>query len=188
MSTLGQMASETKASRRSSETSKGRFAKCDADWLQLPLAGRELRVLLALSLHADWRPNGLGRCYPKRDTLALTTNLQVSHVSEGVRALAEAGLITVVRLGRKNIYYVREIGSTAPMPPSDAEPFFLYVRRFGIRLELSPDRKFQYAPGSRKFDEFPRIVRAIFSDYANGLTPSKFGAVLAMLAPDRDAQ
>ena len=182
------MTSESKAGNRARSTGpQARFAKCDAAWLQLPLAGRDLRVLLALSLHADWRPEGLGRCYPKRDTLALTTNLQVSHVSEGIRALAEDGIITVVRLGRKNVYYVREIGSTDRMPPSDAEPFFAHLRHLGIRIVTSPDAKFIYAPGSRKFEEFPKLLRAIFSDYVNGLTPTKFETALGLLAPDRSA-
>ncbi len=165
-------------------TSQGRFAKCDADWLRLSLGGRELRVLLALSLHADWRPNGLGRCYPKRDTLALTTNLQVSHVSEAVKSLADEGLITVVRLGRKNLYYVRQIGSTERMPPSDPEPFFAYLRQLGIRLAITPAGHLQYVTGSRNFNELSPIVRAIFDDYIKGLIPRKRSAVLELVAPE----
>jgi len=156
-----------------------RFAKCDAEWLKLSLAGRELRVLLALSLHADWRPNGWGRCYPKRETLALATNMQVSNVSEAVRELAKQGLITVVRLGRKNIYYVRAMGSTAKMPPSDPEPFFAYLRERGVRLQPTTDGKFIYGAESFKIEG---IDRAIFSDYMNGLIPSKANAMLAAVA------
>jgi len=164
-------------------SSRGRFAKCDEEWLRLPLGGRELRVLLALSLHADWRAAGHGRCYPKRDTLALSTNLQVSHVSEAVGTLAAAGLITVVRLGRKNVYYVRAIGSNDTMPPSNAEPFFSYLRYLGIRLMIH-DGKLQYAPGSRTFEDLPPLLRAIFNDYVRGLIPRKRNAVVEMLAPD----
>jgi len=112
--------------------------------------------------------------------------LQVSHVSEAVRTLAEAGLITVVRLGRKNIYYVRDMGATFAMPPSDVEPFFRYLRQLGIRIVAAPDG-LHYAPGSRKLDEFP-LAHAIFNDYANGLIPRKFGAAIELLTPEAASQ
>lgn len=165
-----------------------RFAKCDAEWLKLSLGGRQLRVLLALSLHADWRPRGLGRCYPKRDTLALTTNMQISHVSEAVRELSEQGLITVVRLGRKNIYYVRPMGATVPMPPSDPEPFFRHLREKGIRLQVAADGNLHYTADGRKFEDLDPLLRAIFSDYVNGLIPSKSAAMVGLLAPNGDHQ
>ncbi len=152
-----------------------RFAKCDPSWLTLDLNGRDLRVLLALSLHADWRAKGFGRCFPRRDTLALTTRLQVSHVSEAVRELSVTHrLITVVRLGRKNVYYVRPIGDTTPMPPSDAAPFFDYLGRLGIRLlPVEGQRKFGYAEQSKRFEDYSGVLLSIFSDYANGLTVQK---------------
>lgn len=175
MPTLGELAQSP---------TRGRFAKCDATWLALNLGGRELRVLLALSLHADWRPTGLGRCYPKRDTIALTTGLQVSHVSEAIGALAKLGLITVVRLGRKNVYYVRPVGSVDPMPPSDAEPFFRYLRGRGVRLTLTAGNQLAYGPESAKFEQLPPLLRAIFNDYANGLVTRKFMDALALLAPE----
>jgi hypothetical protein len=102
--------------------------------------------------------------------------MQVSNVSEAVRELAKQGLITVVRLGRKNIYYVRAMGSATKMPPSDPEPFFEYLRELGVRLQLSADGKFIYGAESFKIEG---IERAIFSDYMNGLTPSKASAMLA---------
>jgi len=151
----------------------------------MSLGAREFRVLLALSLHADWRPAGFGRCYPKRDTIALATNLQVSHVSEAVSALSEVGLITVVRLGRKNVYYVRQIGSSEPMPPSDAEPFFTYLRGLGIRLIVAPDGQLHYATGSHRFENLPGLARAIFNDYASGLIPRKFNAAISLLSPEQ---
>ncbi len=151
-----------------------RFARCDPSWLQLGLSGRELRVLLALSLHADWS-KGFGRCFARRDALASETRLQVSHVSEAVRELAyKHRLITVVRIGRKNVYYIREIGATSPMPPSDPEPFFEYLGRLGIRLRFTLfPLGFHYHAGSRTFDEFPGILAQIFSDYMSGATASK---------------
>lgn len=161
--------------------SRPRFAKCDPEWLTLELKGRDLRVLLALSLHADWSPKGFGRCFPRRDTLALTTRLQVSHVSEAVRELSQVHrLITVVRLGRKNVYYVRPIGETAPMPPSDPGPFFEYLGRLGIRLLPleAGSRKVGYAEQSRRLDELPGLLLAIFSDYVHGLTTPKLEEAL----------
>lgn len=159
-----------------------RFAKCDPAWLTLELSGRELRVLLALSLHANWTTKGFGRCFPRRDTLALTTRMQVSHVSEAVRSLSVVHrLITVVRLGRKNVYYVRPMGDTSPMPPSDPDPFFEYLSRLGIRLMLADgQRKVAYAAGSRSFDDFPGILLMIFADYVNGLTTPKLEGALRL--------
>ncbi len=160
-----------------------RFAKCDPAWLTLDLSGRELRVLLALSLHADWTAQGHGRCFPKRDTLALVTKLQISHVSESIRTLStKHRLITVVRLGRKNIYYVRAIGETAPMPPSDPEPFFRWLGEQGIRLTLTDDGRPAYLPGSRRFDDVASslLLQSILSDYVRGLVPEKLrGALMA---------
>ncbi len=132
-------------------------------------------MLIALSFHADWSPKGFGRCFPRRDTLALETKLQVSHVSEAVSELAYThGLITVVRLGRKNVYYVREIGATSTMPPSDPDSFFKYLGQLGIYIKLTAfPVGVQYKPESRKFEDFPHVLRRIFSDYVNGLTPGK---------------
>lgn len=161
---------------------RGRFAKCDEEWLKMDLSSRELRVLLALSLHADWRAGGHGRCFPKRDTLAISTGLQISHVSEAVGTLAKLRLITVVRLGRKNIYYVRGIGSTLPMPPSDPNPFFAWLGEQGLKLGLIevPERPgastLARDPGSQRqpneLEEWP-LLAAILGDYANGLRPEK---------------
>jgi hypothetical protein len=153
---------------------KKRFAKCDASWLQMDLTGRALRVLLALSLHADWRPSGLGRCFPKRDTLALTTRLQISHISEAVKELSNAKLITVVRLGRKNIYYVRPVGDVSPMPPSNAVPFFRHLAELGYYVMFADEsfKSMQYAPDSRNLAEEP-LLMSILSDYGRGLTKEK---------------
>jgi hypothetical protein len=155
---------------------KKRFAKCDPTWLQMDLTGRELRVLIALSLHADWRPNGLGRCFPKRDTLALTTRLQISHISEAVKTLSDDDhrLITVVRLGRKNIYYVRPVGETAPMPPSNAERFFKYLAEHGYFLGFANQnlKELGYLNGSKNLGNDPLLL-SMLSDYANGLTRDK---------------
>ncbi len=154
-----------------SERRRPRFALCDPAWLTVELTARELRVLLALSLYADWTQTGHGRCYPKRDTLALTTDLEVSHVSESVRTLAETHrLITVVRFGRKNVYYVRAIGETKPMPPSNPPPFFEHLAHSGVRLNLV-NGQVVYDPGTRlKLDHLPPIYKAIVSDYVRGLT------------------
>lgn len=161
------------------EKKRARFAKCDEAWLSMDLTARELRVLLALSLHANWTEFGHGRCFPKRDTLALTTKLQISHISEAVRALSQKhGLITVVRLGRKNIYYVRAIGRTERMPPSDADPFFNYLGTLGIKLALTDDDQLTYMPNSKKLENFDTLLRAILSDYARGLVPRKIQAAL----------
>jgi hypothetical protein len=168
--------------------SRGRFAKCDEEWLKMDLSSRELRVLLALSLHADWRAGGHGRCFPKRDTLAISTGLQISHVSEAVGTLARLRVITVVRLGRKNIYYVRGVGSTLPMPPSDPDPFFAWLGEQGLKLALLevPERPGSYTlardSGSRRqsneLDEWP-LLAAILNDYASGLRPEKLRAAVA---------
>ncbi len=148
-----------------------RFAMCDPAWLRMELTARELRILLALSLYADWTKTGDGRCYPRRDTLALTTDLEISHVSESVRTLSSTHhLITVVRLGRKNIYYVRAIGETAPMPPSDPVPFFRYLAHRGVRLNLI-EGHIVYDPETRlKLDQLSPLHVAIVSDYVRGLT------------------
>jgi hypothetical protein len=149
-----------------------RFAKCDPAWLQMDLSGRELRVLLALSLHADWRPKGQGRCYPKRDTLALTTRLQISHVSEAIGTLSEEHrLITVVRLGRKNVYYIRPVGDDKPMPPSNAEPFFRFLGERNYFF-AAHEGSIQYLPGSKNLADEPLLLM-IFSDYARGLTTQR---------------
>ena len=144
---------------------------CDPAWLTMDLTARELRVLLALSLYADWTQTGHGRCYPKRDTLALTTGLEISHVSESVRSLsATHHLITVVRFGRKNVYYVRAIGATELMPPSDPQPFFEHLAHRGVRLNVV-DGHVVYDPDTRlKLDQLPPLYKAIVSDYARGLT------------------
>lgn len=144
---------------------------CDPAWLTMELTARELRVLLALSLYADWTQTGHGRCYPKRDTLALTTGLEISHVSESVRALADVHhLITVVRFGRKNVYYVRAIGETKPMPPSNPQPFFEHLAHCGVRLTLL-NGQVVYDPRSRlKLEQLAPLYKAIVSDYVRGLT------------------
>jgi len=110
----------------------------------------------------------------------MTTRLQVSHVSEAVRELSLVHrLITVVRLGRKNVYYVRPIGDVGAMPPSDPEPFFEYLGQLGIRLMMvDGPRKAAYVEQSRRFEDYPGILLAIFSDYANGLTIPKLEAAL----------
>lgn len=171
----------TKSKNKTPATTRSRFAKCDPGWLQLDLTGRQLRVLLALSLHADWSPNGYGRCFPRRDTLALETKLQVSHVSEAVGELSDTHrLLTIVRLGRKNVYYVREMGSTSLMPPSDPDPFFEYLGKLGVHLNLLvfPELTVQYLPESRSFDDIPQILRRIFSDYVNGLTSARLSSAI----------
>jgi len=154
-----------------------RFAKCDPAWLGMDLTERELKVILALSLHANWAALGHGRCFPKRDTLALATKLQISHISEAVRSLSERhGLITVVRLGRKNLYYVRAIGVTERMPPSNAVPFFKYLGNLGVRLVLA-DGQLAYAPGSKRLED-RSLLLAIVSDYVQGLIPRKLREAL----------
>lgn len=137
----------------------------------MDLTVRELRVLLALSLYADWSQTGHGRCYPRRDTLAITTDMEISHVSESVRTLATAHhLISVVRLGRKNIYYVRAIGQTEAMPPSDPLPFFRYLATRGMRFNLI-DGQLVYDLETRiKLDKLSPLHAAIVSDYVRGLT------------------
>lgn len=158
---------------------RSRFAMCDATWLKMNLTARELRVLLALSLHADWSVTGHGRCYPKRDTLALATDLEISHVSESVRTLSDVHhLICVVRLGRKNIYYVRQIGSTTPMPPSDAGPYFTYLSQRGVRFVLVGGELAYATDTARVVDELGTLHRAIISDYQRGLTPARLAAAV----------
>jgi len=147
-----------------------RFAMCDPAWLKLDLTARQLRVLLALSLHADWRATGSGRCYPKRDTIASETGLQISQVSEAVRALSdEYRLLTVVRLGRKNIYYVRPVGSSDPMPPSGAAPFFEHLAHRGVGLTIQDDKLYQIAESHANLNDLPKLYTAILSDYIHGL-------------------
>jgi hypothetical protein len=148
-----------------------RFARCDPEWLALGLSGRALRVLLALSLHADWS-KGFGRCLPHRETIASLTKLHASHVSEAVRELAhEHRLITIVRLGRKNVYYIREIGSAARMPPSDPESFFAHLEELGVRFRrrLLP-LAFDPIVGRRRRGALSAIVLNILDDYMAGTT------------------
>ncbi len=148
-----------------------KFAMCDPAWLRMELTARELRVLLALSLYADWSKTGHGRCYPRRDTLALATDLEISHVSESVRTLSRVHhLLTVVRLGRKNIYYVRAIGETAPMPPSDAVPFFRHLAHHGVRFRLVDGQLVYSRTTKYRLEELPPLSAAIASDYIRGLT------------------
>lgn len=162
-----------------SSPSRPRFAKCDPAWLRMDLSGRELRVLLALSLHADWRPKGHGRCFPKRDTLALATQLQVSHVSEAIATLSKVHrLITVVRLGRKNVYYIRQVGDDKPMPPSDAAPFFEFLGQRGyLFAPIEGKSRVAYLPESRNLTDAPLLL-AIFSDYVRGLTAERLNDAL----------
>jgi hypothetical protein len=154
------------------------FAKVDQNWLQLPLTGIELKVLIALSLHASWTKTGMGRCYPKRETIARECKIQVSQVSEALRKLAELRIVTVVRLGRKNIYYVRPVGETIEMPPSNPEPFFAYLKTQGIRLRIDADGSLHYAPDSRTFEQSPPLLKAIFDDYLRGLRGAKIVDVM----------
>jgi hypothetical protein len=148
-----------------------RFAMCDPTWLTADLTARELRVLLALSLYADWTQTGYGRCYPKRDTIALATGLEISHVSESVRTLSDVHhLISVVRFGRKNVYYVRVIGETKPMPPSNAQPFFEHLAHNGVRLNLV-NGEVVYDPDTpKRLEHLTPLYKAIVSDYVRGLT------------------
>jgi hypothetical protein len=159
---------------------------CDPAWLRLDLTARQLRVLLALSLHADWSIAGTGRCYPKRETIAAETGLQVSQVSEAVRALAEDyGVLTVVRLGRKNIYYVRPVGADERMPPSGAVPFFEHLRTRGVMLLFQDGKLYQASEARTQLEQLPKLYTAVTSDYIRGLPSAKLHeAVLA----NRNAQ
>jgi hypothetical protein len=147
------------------------FARCDPDWLALGLSGRALRVLLALSLHADWS-RGFGRCLPHRETIASLTRLQASHVSEAIKELAQKHrLITVVRIGRKNVYYIREIGAGGHMPPSDPASFFAYLGKLGIRFHRTTlPLGIRYLAERRRLEEHPRVLIRILEDYLTGST------------------
>lgn len=154
------------------------FAKVDQTWLQLPLTGIELKVLIALSLHASWTKTGMGRCYPKRETIARECRIQVSQVSEALRKLSDLRVVTVVRLGRKNIYYVRPIGEAGEMPPSNPEPFFAYLKAQGIRVRIDAEGALHYATDSRTFEDSPPLLKAIFDDYLRGLKGAKLVDVM----------
>ena len=154
------------------------FAKVDKEWLHLPLSGTEFKVLVCLSLHANWATMGLGRCFPKRETLARECGIQVSQVSEALRKLTALGVITAVRLGRKNIYYVRPVGERYEMPPSNPEPFFAHIAASGIRVQATAGGGLSYAPGSKHFEDFQPVYRAVFDDYVRGLTATRLAEVL----------
>lgn len=168
MATLAEAATNLKA-----KPDKRQFAMVDKNWLLLPLQGVELKVLIALALHANWTRDGLGRCFPKRETIARECNIGVTQVSEALRSLTDLGVVTAVRFGRKNVYYVRPIGATYEMPPSNAGPFFTYLRRLGIKVEVKSDGSIHYTADSKKFEDFPRLLYAIFEDYVRGLKGSK---------------
>ena len=152
---------------------KRQFAMVDKNWLLLPLQGVELKVLISLALHANWTRDGLGRCFPKRETIARECNIGVTQVSEALRRLTHLRVVTAVRLGRKNIYYVRPVGADYEMPPSNASPFFRYLRLQGITLDVKSDGSINYGAGSEKFDEHPPLLKAVFEDYVRGLKGSK---------------
>lgn len=153
------------------------FAMVDPAWLALPLTLTELKVLIALSLHADWSRTGNGRCYPKRETIARECRVQVSHVSEALPKLEQLGLVHVARLGRKNVYFVRPIGATYVMPPSNAEPFFAYLAENGHEFQVDLDGALVQTAGDLR--SIHPIYTTIASEYELNLTEERLRAAVA---------
>lgn len=147
--------------------SRPKFAMFDPAWLAAPLAASELKVLAALSLHANWTKNGNGRCFPKRETLARECRLQASQVSEALPKLEKLGLIHVARLGRQNIYFVRPIGATYDMPPSNVEPFFAYLAENGHVFQVGENGELIQVEGD--ISTVRRIYKVIATEYELGL-------------------
>jgi hypothetical protein len=152
----------------------------DPAWLQAPLAGSELRVLISLSLHADWTKLGNGRCFPKRETIARECRLQVSQVSDALPKLEKLGLIHVARLGRQNIYFVRPIGAAFEMPPSNVEPFFAYLAENGHVFDVGEDGELIQIHGD--LANINPIYKTLATEYELGLPTERLRkAVLARM-------
>jgi hypothetical protein len=166
-----------------SPTSRTHFAMLDPAWLRVPLTLSQLKVLISLSLHADWSRTGNGRCFPKRDTIARECNLQVSQVSEALPQLEKLGLVHVARLGRKNVYFVRPIGATHAMPPSNPEPFFAFMAANGHEFDV--DENVQLVQTVGDLAAAHPIYKTIAAEYELNLTEERLrAAVRARFAKD----
>ena len=157
------------------------FIKVDPAWLRYGLTLQEFKVLLALAKHANWsRDNGaIGRCYPSRETIANHTGMHPTHVSEALRGLQGAGLVTTVRLGLKNVYYVRQVGQIEPMPPSGPVPFFQFLADHGVRFMLKENGRLDYRGGSELLP-VGHLLYAILGDYMQ-LKRSKHREILLQI-------
>jgi len=148
----------------------------DPTWLRMPLTLIQLKVLTCLSLHADWRRTGNGRCFPKRETIARECNLQLSQVSESLPQLEKLGLVHVARLGRKNVYFVRPIGSTLAMPPSNPEPFFAYMAANGQEFDVDVNALLVQTVGD--LTTLHPIYKTIATEYELNLTEERLRAAV----------
>jgi Helix-turn-helix domain len=167
-------------------TARKPFAMVDPNWLKLPLKLTDLKVLVALSLHADWTRTGNGRCFPKRETIARECNVEVSHVSEALPRLEKLGLLHTARLGRKNVYFVRPIGTEFHMPPSNAEPYFAFLAANGHEFIVDDGGVFKQVKGD--LARLHPFYTSIVTEYVNGLPHARLKtATLARYVNDAAA-
>jgi hypothetical protein len=153
----------------------------DPAWLRMPLTLIQLKVLACLSLHADWRRTGNGRCFPKRETIARECNLQLSQVSEALPQLEKLGLVHVARLGRKNVYFVRPVGATYAMPPSNPEPFFAFMAANGHEFDV--DEKMKLVQTIGDLTAIHPIYKTIATEYELNLTEERLRAAVRARFP-----
>ncbi len=133
-----------------------RYGKLPVEFLACDLTLTELRVVLALSVHA--KPDGT--CWPSKSKISTLIGVDGSHVRRALRSLESKGILrTQNRVGRSSYYTLqvpREV-SNAPAVPTDPRLLRLTDQRYRILfLGQNVIEMFYRMPRAQVFKEDPQ--------------------------------